>query len=252
MRRCPVCRADSKLIHFGIYLCPTCGTTDADGRPVAPPPGALLTPASPAVYETLSLAAPTPVADDTQPNPIAIPPVMPAPRPVPLELAPPRPTPAPPAPLPLAAAPPHPRLSSPDPLTVVPGEISRTSFAPPPPRDPRELVQSNSGPPQMLVMMLGAYFLFELGQLALSQLPGCCVAPWMLLRLGFLMALFSGRVWARTSSMFFSVLGIVGSLLVMVQPMPLGVRGYFGVAILFEVAWLYVLTRPEVVKYFTK
>lgn len=291
MRRCPTCRADSpKLIHFGIYLCPTCGTVDADGNKVQPPPGVLLTPASAAVHESLVDAAPTPVADDTQPNNLAPPPPIPThamgppvmgapfmgppvmgppvmgppvmgpmaratpapPGPVPLDRAPPRPTPAPPRPVPLEAAPLHPRISSPDLLTVAPVEVSRTSFAAPPPRDPRDLIDEGTGPPQVLVWMIASYFVFEVAGFAFSSWPGCCTIAWMIPRTGFLMALLSGRTWARTSSIVGSALGIALFSFAMIQPLPNVTRAVVGLGIVFEVAWLYVLMRPEVVNYFAQ
>lgn len=172
------------------------------------------------------------------------------PGPVPLELASPGPTPAPPGPAPLEAAPLHPRISSPDPLTVLPVEVSRTSFAAPPPRDPRDLIETGSGPPQLLVWMLASYFVFELAGFAVSSWPGCCTITWMLPRMGLLMALLSGRGWARTSSIVGSALGIALYAFAMIQPLPNVTRAVVGLGILFEIVWLYVLMRPDVVTYF--
>jgi hypothetical protein len=283
VRRCPTCRADSpKLVHFGIYLCPTCGPIDADGHAVAPPPGLLLTPAAaPRVYESLQGAAPTPVADDTQPNPIAFPPPVPGPapaplpgpmaidlappRPVPLDLAPPRPTPLPgplgapspfpiaaPRPVPAAAAPPHPRASSPDPLTVVPpaSELSCSSFAPPPPRDPRDLITTGSGPPRILVISLAVFTVLSFVELAVtSQAARPGQACGVVLQLGSSLAILSGRRWARNASLFVNGLGFLFTVILMLLPIPTLLRVVLAVSTLATGWWIYVLLRRDVVDY---
>lgn len=248
MRRCPTCRADSpKLVHFGIYLCPTCGPIDADGRAVAPPPGVLLTPASePRVYESLAGAAPTPVADDTQPNPIAFPPPVPLapPRPMPLELAPPRPTPLPGAPSPFPAPA--------DPLTVVPppSDVSRTSFAPPPPRDPRDLITTGRGPPRILVVTLALFTVISFLPLAAASRSDAPVqACSVIAQIVGSLAILSGRRWARTLSLFTNGLGLLFLVIGALLPLPGAFRALLAVDVVMTGFWIYVLLRRDVVDY---
>lgn len=249
--RCPVCRADSKLIHFGIYLCPNCGTTDADGRPVSPPPGTPLTPGPSSLHE----AAPTPVSDDTQPTSLAFPPSVPIapPRPLPLELAPPRPpTPLPPMaprPMPLEVAPPHPLA---DPLTAVPRpeDVSRNSFAPPPPRDPRDLVTSKVGPPPILVYTLATFTIINLLATAMVEANrGGAQLGRLAAQITFSLAILSGRAWARNWSLVVNALGLLFTLLFMALPLPPIARIALAISACATGFWIYVLLRRDVTEY---
>jgi hypothetical protein len=144
------------------------------------------------------------------------------------------------------------------PPDVAPEE--RVSFAPPPPKAwtppgatervrPMEL-DSGSGPPTLLYAGVALMFFMSLANALTS-------GGWLfaVLRWGTLGALWTGRPWARTLSIFGSGLTIVGLSVMMAV-----LRSRFGptqtavvvVSVIAEVGWLYVLFRPETVRHFLR
>lgn len=149
------------------------------------------------------------------------------------------------------------------PATVHGASAGPTFAAPPPaawvppgaPAAPLEPV--GSGPPSILVGTVSVLVLFEFAGIVLSRTPLSFVQHGA--QVAFLLAVLSGKVWARTMGLFSAMLGIIFGILALALaarvPDPrLGMflRAYGVVALIAEPFWIYVLMRKDVTSYFVR
>lgn len=114
-----------------------------------------------------------------------------------------------------------------------------------------------SGPPRILVGTVSVLVLMEFAGIVLSREPCSFVQHGA--EIAFLLAVLSGKVWARTMGLFSAMLGIIFAILALalasrVPDARLGafLRGYGAVALVLQSFWIYVLMRKDVTSYFVK
>ena len=133
-------------------------------------------------------------------------------------------------------------------------ETGRASFVAPPPASPMAAsvasaapaATSSTGIPVLLLGTIAAIVLIDLAEAVQTDSPLS-----LLLQAGTMVALVTGKPWARALAMAGAVLMIGLSAMLFVA-----LRGPYGVVAAVTIAmnawWLYVLLRPDTVAYFSR
>lgn len=162
-------------------------------------------------------------------------------------------------------APPAPQVRVGEPVPTGLGERpSAPSFAAPPPPawiPPGAPVTApepiSSGPPRILVVTISVLVLLQVAGAALSR--DACSFTLHAIEVAFLLAVLSGKVWARTLGLVSAMLGILGALFVLAIASRVPdvrlvafLRGWAIGSLLADGYWIYVLFRRDVTTYFAR